>query len=329
MASNKKACLREKRKVLIDTDPGTDDAIALLMALGPALSPPNGLHRQSGVDVLGITTVGGNASLARTTRNTLAVLEYAGRADVPVARGASRPLRGAFPYAYYFHGPGGLSVRLPAPQIVPCPESAVEYLRCKLLASPESACPERCEGVILVALGPLTNVAKLLRRYPEVRSRLSGLVVMGGAVGVSGNVTPYAEFNFYSDPLAASVVLSSGVAVTLVDLRVCRQASIERDGLAPLLKAGRSGRLAGRILANWFRRNPDKKSYDLCDPLAMAVAMEPDILTTRRGRVEVQHSSTERLGETTLEGSEGDVQVASEIDTRRFFEVFYGALAWG
>ena len=302
-------------KVLIDTDPGTDDAIALLMALNEG----NGSLQQAGVEVLGITTVGGNASLARTTRNTLAVLEYAGRGDVPVAKGASRPLRGAFPYAYYFHGPGGLSVRLPTPQIAPSRKSAVEFLRGKLLASPER--------VTLVALGPLTNVAKLLRKYPEVTSQLSGLVVMGGAVGVPGNVTPYAEFNFYSDPLAAGVVLSSGVPATLVDLRVCRQAQIKRDGLAQLLKGGRAGRLAGRILANWFGRNPDKDSYDLCDPLAMGIAMQPNILTTYRGRVEVQHSSTERLGETTLMGSNGNVQVASGIDTRRFFEMFHSALA--
>ena len=307
------------KKVLIDTDPGTDDAIALLMVLGP----PELVR----VDVLGITTVGGNASLARTTRNALAILEYAGHGDVPLARGAARPLRGVFAYAYSFHGPGALSTRLPDPQIGPHPESAVEFLRCKLLAS--------LQGATLIALGPLTNVAKLLRRHPEAGHQLSGLVVMGGAVGVPGNVTPHAEFNFYSDPLAASEVLSFGVPLTLVDLGACRKASIGRNGLGPLLKAGKRGRLAGRILSSWFGRNPDRESYDLCDPLAMAVVMEPDVVTTTPGRVEVKINRAEAMGKTTpsaplgtgLEGTEGHVQVATDVDTERFFKLFYGTLA--
>ena len=302
-------------QVLIDTDPGTDDAIALLMALGPP--------RRADMDVLGITTVGGNATLSRTTRKTLAILEYAGRSDVPVARGAARPLEGVFPYAYQFHGAGGLSVRLPSPRIVPCPERAVEFLRRKLLAS--------AERVTVLALGPLTNLAKLLRRYPEVGDRLSRLVVMGGAVGVPGNVTPDAEFNFYSDPLAAGEVLSSGLPLTLVDLRVCRQAAIGRDGVTTLIKGGKAGRLVGRILANWFKQNPNVESYYLHDPLAMAVAMEPGILTTRQGRVEVETRSVVGLGKSTHSpalgaGPAGNVEVASGVDIESFFEMFYGLL---
>ena len=297
-------------KLLIDTDPGTDDAIALLMALEAA--------SRAEIELLGIATVGGNAAAARTTRNTLAILEYAGRADVPVAMGASRPLTGSFPYAYSFHGPSGLTVRLPAPRTQPCQETAVEFLAHKLLASPER--------VTLVALGPLTNVATLLKVHPEVGPRLSRLVVMGGAIAVPGNVTPHAEFNFYSDPLAASMVLCHGVAVTLVDLAVCRRASLGREALAPLLKGGRSARLAGRILSNWFRGHPDKDSYDLCDPLALAISMQPEILATRPGRVEVHTGCTERLGETTLKGAYGNVEVASEVNVQRFFELFYRLL---
>ena len=309
------------QKVLIDTDPGTDDAIALLMALAPALSEVEGSPCQTRLEVLGITTVGGNTRLSRTTRNTLAILQYLGRADVQVAKGAPRPLKGFYPsrLGEEYHGPGGLSVRLPGGIITPDSEGAVDFLKAKLL--------ENTERVVLVALGPLTNVARLLRRYPEVRNRLSHLVVMGGAVAVPGNVTPHAEFNFYCDPLAASVVLSAGVPVTLVDLRVCRQVSIGRDGLEPLLKGKSAAKLAGRILANWFARNPDKQRYDLCDPLAMAVAMEPDILTTRRGRVKVETRSAECLGKTSVEIGEGDVQVATAVDTRRFFDLFFASLA--
>lgn len=296
--------------VLVDTDPGTDDAIALLMLLGSA--------QRLGIDVLGLTTVGGNAPLARTTRNTLALLEYSGYGHIPVARGSARPLKGSFPYAYYFHGPGGISVRLPAPGITPVEAGAVEFLRDNLLAGPDR--------VMLLALGPLTNLAKLLRRYPEAWERLGGLVVMGGAVDVPGNVTPYAEFNFFCDPLAADLVLSSGVEATLVDLSVCRQAAISRKELPPLLRGGTAARMAGRILSNWFGRNPDEETYELCDPLAMAVAMEPGIIGSRPAEVRVETQHQQRLGLCKVGGAGGNVQVATGVDTRRFFEVFYSAL---
>lgn len=308
------------KHVLIDTDPGTDDAIALLMALGPGLGGGEESSRPWGVDVLGITTVGGNASLARTTRNALAILEYTGRHDVPLARGASRPLKGTFSYAHSYHGPGGIGVRLPTPQIGTVPEGAVELLRRKLLESPGK--------VTIVALGPLTNVAKLLDRHPEVKGKLSSLVVMGGAVGVQGNITAHAEFNFYSDPLAAQAVLSSGTAVTLVDLGACRQVRITRDRTLKLLDGGKAAKLAGRILSIWFKRHPDRDSYELCDPLAMAVSMEPDIVSSRSGRVSVETTSGgESLGKTTLMETVGNIQVADNVDTGRFFELFYGSLA--
>lgn len=292
-------------KAIIDTDPGTDDAIALLMAI-------------ESMDILGITTVGGNASLARTTRNTLAILEYAGREDIPVTKGSSRPLRGAFPYAYSFHGPGGISVRLPTPRKKPCSVNAVEFTKDLLIANQEA--------VTLVALGPLTNIAKLLRTYPEVSNRLAKLVVMGGAVGVPGNVTPYAEFNFYSDPLAASFVLSSPVPINLVALKVCRRATINRDRLTPLLKGGKSARLTGRILTNWFKRNPGKESYELCDSLAMAVALEPELITVTQGRVEVETESPEHLGQTSLVTESGTVNVSKDLDCKLFFELSFSLL---
>ena len=292
-------------KAIIDTDPGTDDAIALLMAM-------------ESMDVLGITTVGGNASLEHTTRNTLAILEYAGREDIPVAKGSFRPLQGSYPYAYSFHGPGGISVRLPSPRTTPYPVNAVEFIRDLLMANQEL--------ISLIALGPLTNVAKLLKTYPDVSDRLSKIIVMGGAVGVPGNITPHAEFNFYSDPVAASFVLSSGVPVTLVDLSVCREATIGRDRLARLHKGGKSARLAGRILTNWFKRNPGKESYDLCDPLAMAVALEPDLITVTQGRIEVETNSLERLGRTSLAMGSGTVKVTRDLDSKRFFEHFFNLL---
>ena len=309
-------------KVIIDTDPGTDDAIALLMALeepplpgqGKGTGPPG-----TGLDVVGITTVGGNASLDHTTRNALAVLEYIGRTDIPVAKGAAIPLGGDFPYAYHVHGPEGLSVDLPPPRTGPVREDAVQFLRDRLSATPAEA--------TIIALGPLTNIARLLRERPDIAPRIDSLVVMGGAVGVQGNVTRYAEFNIFSDPLAAGEVFSSGIDITLIDLNACHQAYVTRREVEPLLNGGKGGQLAGRILSNWFNQDPDRERYYLYDPLAMAVAMEPDIVTTRSGRLTVEVGSHDRIGETVFKPGAGNVQVAAEVDTAKFFELFYRSLA--
>ena len=187
-------------RVIIDTDPGVDDAIAILMALAwPELM------------LVGLTIVGGNVPLARGTRNALALLEYAGRQEVPVAQGASRPWRGRFQYSYQFHGPSGLPRRLPKPKTRPVDADATDFLAAKLQDNPGQ--------ITLVALGPMTNLANRLVRHPAALGLVGSLVVMGGAVDCRGNVTPHAEFNSYSDPVAAHAVLSSGIPLTLIDLK--------------------------------------------------------------------------------------------------------------
>ena len=163
-------------KLMIDTDPGVDDAIAILMALA---SPE--------VEIVGLTSVGGNVPLARSTRNALALLQATGYEEIPIAKGASRPLQGTFKYAPQFHGPGGLSIRLPDPRITPVRQSAVEFLRDQITR--ESG------KTVLLALGPLTNIAQLLCEYPDSLEQVKNIVAMGGAVNVPGNATPYAEFN--------------------------------------------------------------------------------------------------------------------------------------
>ena len=202
--------MTQQIQLIIDTDPGVDDAIAILMALAA-----------SEVEILGLTTVGGNVPLARATRNALSLLQAAGRSDIPVAKGASRPLRGKFAYAPHFHGPGGLAQRLPDPATGPVEEGAVKFLYDQLTG-------ERGEAV-LVALGPLTNLAMLLRDRPIALEQAKQIVVMGGAVNTPGNVTPEAEFNFYCDPVAADIVLSSRLPITMVDLEACRQVKISRE----------------------------------------------------------------------------------------------------
>jgi inosine-uridine nucleoside N-ribohydrolase len=295
-------------KIIIDTDPGVDDAIAILMALA-----------YPKVEVLGLTVVGGNVSLARATRNTLALMEYASRQEVPVVRGAARPLRGKFPYSHYFHGTSGLSRRLPKPQISAVVTTAVDFLAKQIQGRPGE--------IILVALGPLTNLAQLHCRHPGVLQQAAALVVMGGAVNVLGNATPHAEFNFYSDPLAAHEVVSSGVPLTLVDLGACRRVFITRpetEGLKPLSPAGQ---LVAQLLTNWFRRDPKRTRFEFYDPLTVAAAIEPGLLKTRKVALSVETEDEARLGESRIAGEGDAVSVVESVDRSQFFKLFRDLLS--
>ncbi|MEE3166989.1 MAG: nucleoside hydrolase, partial [Chloroflexota bacterium] len=285
------------------TDPGVDDAIAILMAMAA-----------SEIEILGLTTVGGNVPLARATRNALSLLQAASRSDIPVAKGASRPLRGKFAYAPHFHGPGGLSQRLPDPANGPVEDGAVKFLYDQLTG-------ERVEAV-LVALGPLTNLAVLLRERPIALEQAKQIVVMGGAVNTPGNVTPEAEFNFYCDPVAADIVLSSRLPITMVDLAACRQVKINREQALGLKSATPLGRLMLDMLQGWFHREPSREEFEFCDPLAMAIALHPAIATATKVDLDVGIEKDELLGATSETGGPGEITLAQDVDSSRFFALF-------
>ena len=283
------------KKVIIDVDPGTDDALALIAAFN---SPE--------LDVLGVTTVGGNASLADTTRNALRLLEHLG-SGLPVSRGSARPLRGRFEYAYHFHGAAGLGVRLPRPRTAPAPERAVERIA--------RAASEHRGALTLIALGPLTNVARAMRSEPRLAGWLAEVVVMGGAVDVPGNVTPHAEFNVYNDPEAAHEVFTSRAPARLIGLDVTMKLRLDRADGPWADGGGVSARLANRVLANWFGTHPGL--YHLHDPLAVAAVVEPDLLRYRSARVEVETEDPERRGKSSAAYGGGPVEVAVEVDAVR------------
>ena len=283
------------KKVIIDMDPGTDDALALIAALN---SPE--------LEILGVTTVGGNASLADTTRNTLRLLEHIG-SDLPVSRGSARPLKGRYEYAYHFHGAAGLGVRLPRPRTAPAAERAVERI--------VRAASEHRGGLALIALGPLTNVARAMRSEPRLAGWLAEVVIMGGAVEVPGNVTSHAEFNIYSDPEAAHEVLTSGTPARLIGLDVTMELHLDRIDKPWADGSGVSARLANRVLTNWFRTHPGL--YHLHDPLAVAAAVEPDLLRYRSACAVVEAQDPERRGKTSAEYGDGPVMVAVEVDAAR------------
>ncbi len=285
---------------LIDADAGTDDAIALLMAL----NAPE-------VDVLGVTTSGGNASLSHTTRNTLAVLEHMGRASVPVARGFDHALAGGqFHHGYDFHGHRGIGVHMPRATIAPIQQDAPTFMANALAASPSP--------VAFVALAPLTSIAHLLQRHPAAARNISRLVFSSGALE-TGDMTPYANFNSRNDPEAAAIVFSSGVPITLAPLEACAQVTLSLKDLAHWRDADAPGaRLADRILYKWFQRQPSQRLYIPCDLLTMAIALSPSIATYLTGAAAIDADEGETRGRIRFQPGSGPVTVANNVDITAF-----------
>ena len=282
--------------VIIDTDPGVDDLLAILLAL-----------KSSELQVDALTTVGGNCSLADATRNALRTLEVADRSDIPVYKGAARPLKGRYVYARYFHGPRGLTGRLPEPRIAAAdgPDAIDEIAsRIQSTSSP----------VTLIALGPLTNIARLIMRHPDAANGISTVVVMGGAVDVPGNVTPFAEFNTFSDPEAADIVFRSGLNVRLIGLDVCNPVFLERQSASEVTG------VRGRVVRGWFDFHPELDSMSLCDPLAVVAAMRPDLFSFEQGPIGVATTGEER-GRTYRTADGPSISFATGVDAKGAYEV--------
>jgi inosine-uridine nucleoside N-ribohydrolase len=300
----------EPTPVLLDCDPGHDDAIALLLALA---SPE--------LELLGVTTVAGNQTLEKTTANALRVLEFVGRGDVPVAAGADRPLSRELFIAAYVHGESGLDgPELPPPQGEPVPEHAVDFLAAAILGADRP--------VTLVPIGPLTNVALLLARYPEVTGNVERIVLMGGAVA-EGNVTPAAEFNIYVDPEAAWRVFHSGLPVTMIGLDVTHKALMV-DGHAERLRgAGDAGRMVAELydfFIGYHRRTYGVEGAPIHDAVAVAQVLRPGIVETLHRHVDVDCESQLCRGRTVVDlwhrtGNEPNADVGVDIDAGAFLEL--------
>jgi inosine-uridine nucleoside N-ribohydrolase len=302
--------------VILDCDPGHDDAIALLLALA---SPE--------LELLGVTTVAGNQTLAKTTANALRVLEFAGRGDVPVAAGAERPLVRLPSVAANVHGESGLDgPELPPARGRPGAAHAVSFMA--------ETIRERGGAVTLVPTGPLTNVALLLALAPDARPER--IVLMGGAAG-EGNRTPAAEFNIWCDPEAARRVFESGIDVTMIGLDVTHQALLrDADGEA-LRSSGAAGRLAAELLDFYgrFHRHayPELGGSPMHDPVAVAHVVWPDLLQTAPAHIGIDCGWEQGRGRTNVDwrGREGsgepNATVATGIDAPRFASLLIERLA--
>jgi pyrimidine-specific ribonucleoside hydrolase len=271
--------------VIIDCDTGVDDALALLFAV-----------RHPGIDLRAVTCVAGNTDVDGVVRNTLTVLEQAGAGDIPVARGAARPLIEPVRTAQHVHGLDGMGdLGLPAPTRVAVDVDAVTLLRREILASPRP--------VTLIPTAPLTNIALLLRTHPDVVRNIERIVFMGGAVA-TGNATPVAEFNVWHDPEAAAVLLTAGVPITMYGLDVFERVVVPAADVQRLRASSEpSLRMAGELLAH---RDPATSgdptpTGGLGDAGAVCAVVDPDGLTTELLPVEVSLAPGPTRGQTVVD----------------------------
>ena len=294
--------------IVLDCDPGHDDAIALLLALG---SPE--------LEVLGVTTTYGNQTLEKTTANALRVLELAGRTDVPVAAGAAEPLERELVVAAHVHGESGLDgPTLPVPSVEPVSTDAVGWIA--------STVERAGRPVALVPTGPLTNVARYLERHGT--DGIAEIVVMGGAIA-EGNMTPAAEFNIWADPEAAAVVFAADVDVTMIGLDVTHQAVTGPEVQRRLAATGRIGTFVADLVEFFTVYHRETYGWDgapIHDAVAVAHLIRPDLVTTRLRNVEVELESELCRGRTVVDlwlrtDRPKNVHVGVELDTAGFFDL--------
>jgi purine nucleosidase len=302
--------------VFIDTDPGIDDALALILAL-----------RSPELEVKGITVVHGNVPVDQGTANALKVLELVGRIDVPVAEGAPAPLLRPARDARIVHGEDGLGGALPGP---PKGTPVDEYGPAFLTRTVESA----AHPITVITLGPLTNLAIALLASPHLRERIERLYVMGGAVRSEGNTIPGAEYNIHCDPEAAAIVLRGGVPTTLIGLNVTMRCVFPRELSERLRDADDPvQRFVGRAtspVAELYQRYYGLEGCAMHDPLTVAAVIDPTLIRGQDVWVDVETKGDLTAGQTVVDfwgiptpWGEPNALVALEVDPDRFFDLFY------
>ena len=300
------------RKIIIDTDPGQDDAVAILLALA---SPE--------LEVLALTAVAGNVPLRLTERNARQIVQLSGK-QVPVYAGADAPLKRKLVTAEYVHGKTGLDgIPLPEPTTPLAPGHAVDAII--------DALRTHAPGTItLCPLGPLTNIATAFQRAPDIIPRVAEIVLMGGAYFEVGNVTPAAEFNIYVDPEAADIVFKSGVPLVVMPLDVTHKALTSREWVEEMRTLGTP---VGQAVASWtdFFERFDTAKYGsagapLHDPCVIAYLLEPALFTGRHINVEIETGSELTLGMTVADwwrvtGREPNAMFMGSVDRDGFYRL--------
>ncbi|MBW5449092.1 ribonucleoside hydrolase [Cohnella sp. CFH 77786] len=305
----------DRRKIIIDCDPGHDDAIAILLAVA---SPK--------IELVGITTVAGNAEVDKTTMNALKVCEIAGLRDVPVAKGAGQPLVRRRETASDIHGDTGMDgPELPAPTKTAVSEHAVDFLIRELLASDGD--------ITLVPVGPLTNIAMAMRKEPAILPKIREVVIMGG--GTFGNWTPAAEFNIYVDAEAAKIVFESGVPITMFGLDLTHQALATEEVQARIKGIGnRVSDFVVELLQFFMQTYKEVFGFDgapIHDACCVAYCIDPTLFGCRKLRVDIETKGEFSYGMTVVDmlgvtGKEPNANVALQLDRDRFWTMMVDTL---
>ena len=311
--------MTQPQSLIIDTDPGQDDAVAILLALA---SPE--------INLLGITTVAGNVPLALTQVNARKICDLAGRTDMQVFAGLDRPLVRPLVTAEHVHGRTGLDGPvLPDPETPLQEQHAVDYIIDTLRREPAGS-------VTLAPIGPLSNIAMAMQRAPDIISRIRQIILMGGAYFEVGNITPAAEFNIYVDPHAAQIVFASGVPVTMMPLDVTHKALTRTDRVAALRAIGNRTGVAVAEMLEFFERFDEAKygsdGGPLHDPCTIAWMIAPDIFNGRPCNVEIETASPLTMGMTVVDwwqvsSRPHNALVIGDLDADRFFALITERLA--
>lgn len=290
-----------KHKIILDTDPGIDDAVMI----STALNEPN-------LDVALITTVAGNVTVDKTTKNALTLVDFFNK-DVPVASGASEPLLKEFEDAARIHGESGMAgYDFPEPTSLPLAKTAVQVLHETLMASDEP--------ITLIPTGSYTNIALLLREYPEVKPKIKEIIAMGGTLG-RGNMTSAAEFNVFTDPHAAEIVYNSGIPIVMVGLDVTLTGRITDETTAKIAKLGRAGEMIAAILGHDFDHNETGTAVH--DLQTIFYLLHPEAFETKDLWIDVVLSGP-AVGETVADirgayhGGKTNAKVCVKVDTKAF-----------
>jgi inosine-uridine nucleoside N-ribohydrolase len=290
------------RPLIIDTDPGKDDAVAILLAL----AAPEAL------DIRLMSAAAGNVGLAHTTANILRLCEVAGRADIPVHAGCPRPILQSLEMVPHIHGSDGLGgAKLPPPATVASDRHAVPAIIEAIRSSPTR--------VSIACIAPLTNLALALVMAPDIADRIREVVVMGGSFS-TGNITPYASFNIYSDPHAARIVFDCGAPITMIGLDVTRKTMPTPEWCAELRAAGSP---AATVVADLWRE-PTAFMNDAC---VIAHMLEPRLFRNEKVRVEIEIADPVQIGRTRRVEGEWNVQAAMDIDVPGFFALLLDRLS--
>ena len=302
------------QKIIIDTDPGQDDAVAILLALA---SPDE-------IEVLGITAVAGNVPLSLTERNARIVCELAGRPDIAVYAGCDRPLRRKLVTAEHVHGKTGLDgPELPEPKIKLQEKHGVDFIIDTILQEPENS-------VSLCPLGPLTNIASAILKQPKIVSRIKQIVLMGGAYFEVGNITPTAEFNIFVDPDAAKIVFEAGIDMVAMPLDVTHKALVTGERNEAFRQLQSPVGIAVAEMTDFFERF-DKEKYGssgapLHDPCVTAYLINPKIFSGKKINVEIETESELTLGMTVADwwgvtNRKANVFFVGDLDSEKFFNL--------